>query len=94
MNKTDKFLMIFYFNEMMTQSIIHGGDSGGAYCVNTKGLRDVIKNFIKEFDLSDFEIDWDDDYNDVGFPKLYNKEYIKWSENFKKNKRKERLLGE
>lgn len=94
MNKIDEFLMVFYFNEMMTNSIIHGGDSGGAYCSNTDGLRSVVEHFVKEFNLSDFEIDWDDDYYNIGFPKIYNQEYLKWAEGFKKKKRKELVLGE
>lgn len=94
MNKEEIFKIVYYFNKGILEGIIHGGDSGGAYCSNTNGLRNVVEHFVKEFNLSDFEIDWDDDYYNIGFPKIYNIEYLKWEEEFKKKKRKELVLGE
>lgn len=40
-------------NKLIFESIIHGGDSGGPYCVNEEELLNAINKWIARVHLSD-----------------------------------------
>lgn len=35
-----------YFNNIISEAITHGGDTGGPYFVNEEGLKEAINNFL------------------------------------------------
>lgn len=40
-------------NKLIFESIIHGGDSGGPYCLNEENVLDAINEWIVHVHLSD-----------------------------------------
>ena len=55
MNK-DK--IVKHLNSIIETSIIHGGDSGGAYFINGKDLVYAIKNAMNFFELAEYKLDY------------------------------------
>jgi len=43
-------------NNIIKESVIHGGDAGGAYFSNTKKVYSVIQEWLNYHDLSDIYI--------------------------------------
>lgn len=38
-------------NNLIREAVMHGGDAGGPYCSNTKGIKDAINKYLKFFKL-------------------------------------------
>ena len=73
---TDKQALVDLINNIIDEAIIHGGDSGGAYCRNSKDLLEILKKALVFFELSEYEIDQDKEYEDEevgGFMKIVHK---------------------
>ncbi len=74
-DEVDLQLFCDHFNEIIEQAIIHGGDTGGAYCCNEEELLKVISRFLSWMGLDEYLTIYKDD-----FPKLLVKNKIEKNE--------------
>ena len=49
-------VMMEYINEIIEEAVIHGGDSGGAYCINMDNLVSKMRAFRTWAGLEEYKI--------------------------------------